>query len=254
MYVEAGACAPVARAVRSGSGFALLKTRRSWETFRVIARRHVADEDWRLRVAFDDPESLWRIRERVEACELERGVVERLGRRVVVSRDGSTLFAYADSETAVREAQRIVTSIASKEGWRLDSSLARWHADAEDWEPAAKALPATDEQRGAERDRLMRREDQEAADRGYPDWEIRAEFDSHRDAREFAQQLDSEEIPNVRRWKYLLVGAADEDAAEALRERLRREAPPATRVAVEGTFAAVARSNPFAFIGAFGGT
>jgi hypothetical protein len=57
----------------------------------------------------------------------------------------------------------------------------------------------------------------------------------------------------VRRWKYLFVGAPDEDVARAWAEELRKEAPAGSEVTVEATFASVERNNPFAIFGAGGG-
>jgi hypothetical protein len=72
----------------------------------------------------------------------------------------------------------------------------------------------------------------------------------------FAEQLQGEGLPAVHRWKYLLVGATDEDMAKALAERIRAEAPPESRVNVEGTWAAAYAErprNPFAVFGGLGG-
>ena len=41
-----------------------------------------------------------------------------------------------------------------------------------------------------------------------------------------AEKLRDEGLPVIRRWKFLVVGAANEDEAAALAERIRREAPP----------------------------
>ena len=52
---------------------------------------------------------------------------------------------------------------------------------------------------------------------------------SHRETVKLDKRLHGEGFPTVRRWKYLLVGAADEDSANALAEgsvpRRRRAAP-----------------------------
>ena len=39
----------------------------------------------------------------------------------------------------------------------------------------------------------------------------------------------------VRRWRFIVVGAETEDEANALAERIRREAPPGTKVVAEGS-------------------
>lgn len=50
-----------------------------------------------------------------------------------------------------------------------------------------------------------------------------------------AERLAAEGIPIVRRWKYVLVGAEDEDSAKALGERLSTEVPEAQLIRTEGS-------------------
>lgn len=72
----------------------------------------------------------------------------------------------------------------------------------------------------------------------------------------FSEQLRQEGLPAVHRWKFLLVGATDEDMAKELAERIREEAPARSRVNVEGTWAAAYAErppNPFAVLGGLGG-
>jgi hypothetical protein len=59
----------------------------------------------------------------------------------------------------------------------------------------------------------------------------------------------------VRRWRYLLISAADEDSARMLADRLTAECPPGCTVTVEASLAAVAAdtpANPFAVFGGLG--
>src|SRR2546430_1169483 len=79
---------------------------------------------------------------------------------------------------------------------------------------------------------------------------------SRHDAHELSERLEAEGVPNVTRWKYLLVGATDEDAAKAWEERLRKEAPDGTKVRVEATYAAVSSGRPglFAVLGGWAGS
>ena len=79
---------------------------------------------------------------------------------------------------------------------------------------------------------------------------------SHRDTVKLAEQLEAEGLRCVRRWHYLLLGANDEDDANALAERLRREAPEGSTITVEGNLLEVYEEgpqNPFAFLGGLGG-
>jgi hypothetical protein len=211
------------------------------------------DEDWRLRIRFGDEEAAGRHAERIEATRLEEDVRRKFGPRLVVSRDGAELFVYAETEDSARLAEQVVVADLKSDDWSADVELTRWHDDAEDWEPADAPLPATDEERAAERKRLMEREDQDVAAQGYPDWEVRVELPTHHAARELAERLGAEEIPSTRRWRYLVVGAQDEDAARSLARRLRGEAPSDARVSVEGTAASVERNNPFALLSALAG-
>ena len=60
----------------------------------------------------------------------------------------------------------------------------------------------------------------------------------------------------MRRWKYLVVGAADEDSAKALAARLEAEAPAGSKVTAEGSGKvawAERPANPFAIFGGLGG-
>jgi superfamily II DNA/RNA helicase len=210
-------------------------------------------EDWRLRVDFTEENHALQARERLEAHELEHEVVARLGRRIAASRDGATLFFYADSEKTAHMAEELVRSIADGAGWSVETALTRWHEEAEDWESSERAEPETEQERSEERERLMQREDQETKEQGYADWEVRAELPSHREAREFAERLDREDVPHVRRWRYVLIGMSDEDQAREWADRLRQEAPAGTEVSVEGTFASSEHSRPFSFLGGLGG-
>jgi hypothetical protein len=100
------------------------------------------------------------------------------------------------------------------------------------------------------------REREDTARRGYPEFEVRVDLPARHDAVNLSEQLQKEGLPAVRRWKYLLVGEADEDSAKTLAERIRDEAPIGSRVKVEGTWAAVNAElspNPFAVLGGLGG-
>lgn len=138
----------------------------------------------------------------------------------------------------------------------MDSELTHWHPTAEQWEDADTPLPASDAERAAERAELMSKERQESAAAGYPEWEVRVQCASHHDASQLAEELQLEGLRTVHRWRYLLVGAPDEDSANTLAERIRQEAPAGSTEIVEGS-AQVARAvmprNPFAVFGGLAG-
>jgi hypothetical protein len=84
---------------------------------------------------------------------------------------------------------------------------------------------------------------------------VQVELPSRDEADRFAERLRSEGLPTVHRAHYVLVGAADEDSARELADRVRSEAPAGSQVAVQGTFKEIADDlpNPFAFLGGLAG-
>ena len=84
-------------------------------------------------------------------------------------------------------------------------------------------MPDTAEQRAAEHRRLMDAETQQSLAAGQAGWEVRVELPSHRQAVELAERLQAEGRPVIRRWKYLVLGANNEDDASALAEAIGHE-------------------------------
>jgi hypothetical protein len=212
-------------------------------------------DDWRLRVTLAGSEHAEALTGRLEAEELTEEVARALGDAVAISRDDDEVFLYAATHDALRAAERIVQADIARHGWSATVVASRWHDDAEDWEPADAAPAMTAAQQEAEHARLIRREDAESAASGHPDFEARAVLPTHRAAHELSERLTREGVPHVRRWRYVLVGADDEDAAREWAERLRTESPTGTDVSTEGTFAYVERATPTPFksIAALGG-
>ena len=85
---------------------------------------------------------------------------------------------------------------------------------------------------------------------------MRVQCASHHDTVQLAHRLRSEGIPYLRRWRYVLIGATDEESAAALAERLSAEAPAGSTVTAEASLAAIdaeTPANPFAVFGGLGG-
>ena len=57
-------------------------------------------------------------------------------------------------------------------------------------------------------------------------WQTRVESPSHRKAVALARKLEGEGLPVVRRWKFLIVSADNEDDVRKLAGQIRPEAPP----------------------------
>lgn len=211
------------------------------------------DDDWRLQIDLDDAGIGGQISDHLRAAELEHDLETAFGRRVIVSHEGERIYLYAGDRAQLERAHGVVQGQLDQKGWDARFDLRHWHEDAEDWEDPDAAEPTTAAEKEAEHERLMKAEDEEAAARGgLAEFEVRVEFPSHREAKEFAAKLEDEGLEPVRRWRYMVVGAADEDAANELADRIRAEAPADSKVTAEGSLAAAWRErppNPFFFLG-----
>jgi len=208
-------------------------------------------DDWRLRIELHHAGAAAELTELLDQSEddLETSYHDR----VALSRDGTQVFAYTGTRELAERVEELIRSLASAHDWEVEPELKHWHPTAEEWEDADKPLPAGDAASAAEHAELIARERAEVAAHGYPEFEVRVELPSHRDAVQLVTRLREEGLPNVHRWKYVLVGATDEDSAAALAERLRGEAPAASTVTVEGTWKAVRAEQPFNPFSVFGG-
>jgi hypothetical protein len=211
------------------------------------------NDDWRLEIRIGDAARAEELVELLGEPELEHDLSGAFHDRVIVSRDDDVVFLYAGSREQIEGARTLLDTIAAQKSWGMNPNLKRWHAAAEDWEDPDGAPVDADTQ--AEHERLMAAERKQAEATGTPEFEVRVDLPSRHAAVEFADQLRDEGLPVVHRWKFVLVGAASEDDAKALAERLRSEAPDGSEVKVEGTWSAAnseAPSNPFAVLGGLG--
>jgi hypothetical protein len=214
-------------------------------------------DDWRLHVGLVDDGAARELTERLHAERLGEDVQTAFGDQLIVSGDGPNVFIYAGERAQAELAAEAIRTIAAEHGWEVALELKRWHATAEEWEDPDVPLPRTDAERAAEHAQLVAKEREESAQRGYAAYEVRVHCSSHRDTVALAKRLHEEGLPVVRRWHYLLVGAGDEDAANALAERLRAEAPPGSTVVAEVSQRAAYDDDPargsFAVFGGLGG-
>jgi hypothetical protein len=211
------------------------------------------NDDWRLQIDLDDAGIGGQISDHLRAAELEHDLETAFDQRVIVSHEGERIYLYAGDRAQLERSRAVVQGQLDQKGWDAKFDLRHWHEDAEDWEDPDVAEPTTATEEAAEHERLMQTEDEEAAARGgLAEFEVRVEFPSHREAKEFAAKLEDEGLEPVRRWRYMVVGAADEDAANELADRIRAAAPADSKVTAEGSLAAAWRErppNPFFFLG-----
>jgi hypothetical protein len=214
------------------------------------------NDDWRLQVEFHDAGLAHRLPEMLEAGELQHDLSDALHDRVVVTRDEAKVFLYAGSREQAERARDLLLALAERHGWKVDVDFKHWHPVAEEWEDPDEPLPSGEGAQKAEHEALIAGERREAEERGRPEFEVRIDLPSHHDAVQLAKRLRGEGLLPVHRWRFVLLGAADEDSAEALAERIRGEVPPDARVSAEGTWQAAYAErppNPFAVFGGLGG-
>jgi len=189
--------------------------------------------DWRVTISLASGEHAERARRAVSEREVEEDVHRRLGRNIAVGAGNSEIFLYAGTEVAAREADRVAREVLAQDGIDAEFALQRWHPIEEEWESPDVALPRTEAEREAEHQRLDDAETAESLATGTAHWQARAELQSHRDAVALATKLQSEGHTVVRRWRFLVVGANNEDEARELAEHIRQEAPPGATVTAE---------------------
>jgi hypothetical protein len=193
----------------------------------------VSGEDWRIQVDLDDEEHGYSLSERLRALDLDDEARARMGRRVVVSRDGSQLFLYAATSEHAQEAERIVRELVADEDLSAEISTSRWHPVEQDWKDPSIPLPSTDEEIAEERARYEDAEELEAEREGSWDWHVRAELEHRSDAVDLADRLRAEGQVTHRRWRYVTIDVPTEERASELAERLRDELPDDADIAVE---------------------
>jgi hypothetical protein len=197
----------------------------------------VARDDWRVRIELEQERAL-ALLDRLgvgfgttDAHELAEDLEEH---RLAVTHDADSVFVYTGSAPQAEQARRIVEAELAEEG--IEPRLVvveHWLGDEDRWD---------DEPPGPD-------VEEEVLEHGYAPWEVRVECGSHQEAQELADRLESEGFGVVRRWRYLLVGAASREEAEALAKRLHGHAEPSGEFVWE-----VLPQNPFAVFGGLGGS
>ncbi|MFL5871503.1 MAG: hypothetical protein ACJ75R_10500 [Solirubrobacterales bacterium] len=100
----------------------------------------MADDEFRVEV--DLHESLHgKIGERLRSLDLDDEVSERLGDRVIVTRDGERIYVYTQSADAAKEAERVVRQVLAEEGLE-DAAVRRrrWNQAQLFWQDADEPL------------------------------------------------------------------------------------------------------------------
>jgi hypothetical protein len=195
----------------------------------------VANDDWRIRIEVEEEERASGFLERLtgnlgsEARELATNLESH---RLAVYRDGETVFVYAATRVAAEQALAVVQAeLREHDIEARTSQIEHWLDDEDRWddEPPGETW-----------------EEEELA-RGFAPWEVRVECASQQEARRLADQLETEGYRPERRFRYLIVGTATREDAEALPTRRHGEVAPGGGLVYE-----VEPANPFAIFGGMG--
>jgi hypothetical protein len=192
------------------------------------------DNDWRVTVRLGAGDQAGKAAEHLSAHQVEGEVHKRLGGRVVVGTSGKDeLFLYVHTRDAAAAAQQSVRDLLSGHGLDADYTVERWHPLAEEWEAADVPLPATPAEIQAERKSLDAAETSQSVTGGVALFEVRVQLPSHRESVALAARLVAEGYSVVRRWRFLVVGANNEEQVAEFAGRIRDEAPADAVISTE---------------------
>lgn len=107
-----------------------------------------------------------------------------------------------------------------------------WRGE-QDWGVTSDPMPDVDQARAGWHPRLMDYAAGHSAATRHTGWRVRVELPSHRQAVELARRLPAEGRSVIRRWKCLIIGAANQDEARALAEVIARKAPAGASVSAQ---------------------
>lgn len=190
-------------------------------------------DDWRVTFSVSGQEHAGPARPPAWMHEVEEDIRRQVGRSVAVGAGDEQIFLYAGTEAAARDAERIARGVLARHDIAAESALHRWHPIEEQWETPDVPMPQTQAERQAEHERLEDTETTESLATGIAQWQVRVELGSHHQAVALARTLEHQGRAVVRRWKFLLVGASNEDQARELAGQIRGEAPPDATVITE---------------------
>ena len=187
----------------------------------------MTSEDWRVEVELNDEQHGYSLGERLRALDLDDEARKRLGRQVIVTRDGSKLFLYTSTRDEADEATRIVRELTSAESLTAEIRTTRWHPVEAAWKDASVPLPHTESDEALERQQREERERREVEAGADYDWHVHVRVRDRAEAATLEQRLLDQALPVKRRWRFLTIGALTEDRAGELASEVRRELPDA---------------------------
>lgn len=116
----------------------------------------MADDEYRIEIDLHD--ALHGLGERLRALDVDDDVAERLGDRVIVTRDGEKMFVYTQTVGALDEAERIVREVLAADELEAEIRRRRWNASAAFWQDAEEPLAEGDPPAPPDYEREVQRE------------------------------------------------------------------------------------------------
>ena len=181
------------------------------------------DEGWRVKVSvYDQPGA--RRKSLSRSVDDLRG---QLGDQIRVTSSKTSIFLYAATATAARDAERAAQQVLAQGNVTADFQLEHWDPLEEEWrdtatEPTDAAESAEDEdEERAVHEELQERERQRSMATGVAAWQVRVDLSSHRRVVDLAERLTSEGWPVVRRRRFLVAGANCQEDADGLAQEIQ---------------------------------
>jgi hypothetical protein len=103
----------------------------------------MADDEYRVEIDLHD--ALHGLIDRLRALDIDDEVAERLGGRVIVTRDGEKIYVYTRSAEAVELAERVVRQVLADDGLEAEVRRRRWNPEQRFWQDADEPLAEADE-------------------------------------------------------------------------------------------------------------
>ena len=103
----------------------------------------MADDEYRIEIDLHD--ALHGLADRLRALDLDDEVEERLGGRVIVTRDGEKMYVYTSTADAAELAERVVRQVLEEDELEAGVRRRRWNPEQRFWQDAAEPLAEADE-------------------------------------------------------------------------------------------------------------
>ena len=103
----------------------------------------MAEDEYRVEIDLHD--ALHGLADRLRALDVDDEVAERLGGRVIVTRDGEKIYVYTSTADAAREAERVVRQVLADDGLEGQARRRRWNSEQRFWQDADEPLAEADE-------------------------------------------------------------------------------------------------------------